>query len=300
MSVYPLQVEINEKNINKVIALFKGAYKDIVGELSTATNFGVANRKKLLAQIETILEDLGENTQKWVETELPEYYKSGANDAVKQLKNVNAPINVSKGFNVIHKEAIAALVDDSMQYVAESLTGVKRDVTRLLGKAVREEVTQKIAIGQTKGAALKEVAKTIKTTLQDQGLASMIDKGGRRWSPDSYAEMLFRTKVVEARNVGLVNRMSENGYDLVQVSAHSDSCPLCAPWEGKILSITGQTKGYPTFRDAVDSGLFHPNCRHAMNTMIPSLASKTRAYNPDTETLTPKKAGIAKQQVDKK
>ena len=35
------------------------------------------------------------------------------------------------------------------------------------------------------------------------------------------------------------------------------------PWQGKVLSITGKTKGYPTLEEAKAAGLFHPNCRHA-------------------------------------
>jgi hypothetical protein len=90
--------------------------------------------------------------------------------------------------------------------------------------------------------------------------------------------MLFRTKVVEARNRGMVNRMAENGYDLVQVTAHAGTCPICAPWEGKILSISGQSKEYDSVAEAEADGLFHPNCRHAINTLVPSLAKKTNAY----------------------
>ena len=46
-NLYPLNVEVNEKSIAKVVNLFKGAYKDIVGEISTASNFGVSNRKAI-------------------------------------------------------------------------------------------------------------------------------------------------------------------------------------------------------------------------------------------------------------
>jgi hypothetical protein len=95
--------------------------------------------------------------------------------------------------------------------------------------------------------------------------------------------MLFRTKVVEARNRGLINRMVENNYDLVQVSAHG-ATDVCAEWEGKILSAMGQTPGYPTVAEAEADGLFHPNCRHAINVLIPSLAKMTDAYDPDVET----------------
>lgn len=32
--------------------------------------------------------------------------------------------------------------------------------------------------------------------------------------------------------------------------------------DGKVLSLTGETPGYPTMDEAKAAGLFHPNCRH--------------------------------------
>ena len=55
----------------------------------------------------------------------------------------------------------------------------------------------------------------------------------------------------------------EHGEDLIQVSAHNSQCPYCSAWEGKILSLTGTTKGYPTVGDAMMDGLFHEGCRHS-------------------------------------
>jgi hypothetical protein len=88
---------------------------------------------------------------------------------------------------------------------------------------------------------------------------------------------------VEARNRGLLNRVLENGFDLVQVSSHLTSCNQCAPWEGQILSMTGETAGYPTVAEAEAGGLFHPNCRHAINTINPSLANKTKSYSGEKD-----------------
>jgi hypothetical protein len=221
---------------------------------------------------------LGVDVEKFIEKELPVYYKRGADDAVKQLNNIGAEVGVKKQFNLLHKDAIAGLVDDTAKAFAESMTGVSRSARLLLGKATREMITAQIGKGMTAGDALRTVRKTIKGTLQEQGLSALIDKGGKRWELDRYAEMLFRTKAVEARNRGLINRMEQNGYDLVQVSSHG-GCDKCQPWEGKILSATGQTPGYPTLAEAEASGLFHPNCRHAINTVIPKLARETGAYD---------------------
>lgn len=276
--MYPLQVELNEDNINKLTQTFKTAYAEIVRELETATDWGVQNRKVLLKQIEAVLTDLGVDVQEFLETELSEYYKLGANEAVEQLGNIGAKVSVSEGFNRIHKEAIAALVDDASRAFGESLTGVARSANLILGKVAREALTQKLAEGVIGGKARREVIKILKTTIREQGLDALVDKAGRKWSLDRYADMLFRTKAVEARNRGLINRMVENNYDLVQVSSHPGTCDICAEWQGKVLSARGGTPGYPTVAEAEAAGLFHPNCRHAINVLIPSLARETEAY----------------------
>lgn len=281
MPVYPLKVEVDEKNILKLTDTFKKTYAEIVREINTATDFGIANRKIILRQIEVILEGLGTDVEKFLNKELPKYYKAGADDAVKQLRNVGADISVAEGFNRVHKDAIIALVDDTARAFGESMAGVSRSANLLLGKATRDLMTQKMAEGVIGGKALREVRQGIKGILQEQGLDALIDRGGHSWTLDRYAEMLFRTKAVETRNRGLANRMVENDYDLVQVSAHGAD-DVCGPWEGQILSLTGQTPGYPTVNGAEADGLFHPNCKHAVNVLIPKLAKQTNAYDTGT------------------
>ncbi len=47
------------------------------------------------------------------------------------------------------------------------------------------------------------------------------------------------------------------------VSVSGDSCPACAEWENRLLSISGNTPGLPTVADAQEAGLLHPNCTHS-------------------------------------
>ena len=283
--LYPKQVVINEASITRLTTMLKRTYVDVVKEIDTATDFGVKNRKRILSQIDVILTQSGEDMQAFLEKELPTYYKQGATVAVKQLDNIGADISVAKNLNQLHKDTLMALVDDASRAFGESLSGVGRSANLLLGRVVRDQITQNIAQGLTTGEGLAEIKKTITATLHDQGLASLVDKGGKKWDLDTYAEMLFRTKAVEARNRGLINRVAENDYDLVEVSDHNADCELCAPWEGKVLSVTGATDGYDTVADAEGEGLFHPNCRHAINVLIPSLANKTKAYDPNEDTV---------------
>jgi hypothetical protein len=283
-TMYPKEVNVNEKNIAALIDTYKQAEQQILKEITTATDWGVANRQRLLAQINATLAELEQQTQEYLNKEIPKAYKSGATDAVKQLDNIGAPINVATGFNNIHKDAILGLVDETATAFAQGMTGVSRTGQLLLGRISREAITQKLAQGMMGSQVLREVRQQIKGQLQEQGIAALVDKSGRKWTLDRYADMLFRTKMVEARNRGIANRLVENNYDLVQVSSHNSDHYECAVWEGKILSATGATKGYPTVADATAAGLFHPNCKHAINVLVPRLAKLTKAYDPNQPT----------------
>lgn len=287
-------VEINDKAIQEFLKLLKVAYEEAESEILTATSFGSYNRRQIQKQIIKVMQNLGEEARKFLEEQIPEHYKLGANEAVQQLDDIAAALNAAKNFNVIHKEAIFALIDDVGRSFATAMTGVSRSSQTLLNQATRDEITQRLAIGKVTGATRKEIVKDIKAALKSEGLEALRDRAGKPWTLDRYAEMLFKTKFVEARNRGFANRMVENGYDLVQVSDHLQECELCRPWEGRILSLTGSTDGYPSVADAQAGGLFHPSCRHSINVMIPELAVKTRAYYSKLPT-----KAIAQSQINK-
>ena len=101
-----------------------------------------------------------------------------------------------------------------------------------------------------------------------QGITAFIDKSGRSWNMATYYEMLTRTSTMQVFHQAKVNEYLAHGEDLVVVTYHTPTCKKCAPWGGKILSLTGETKGYPTMEEAKASGLFHPNCRHTYSLWI--------------------------------
>lgn len=282
MATYPKEAQVNEEAITRLTELYRKAYARIAGEIEGATDFGIANRKRILAQIDAILAEFSGEVDTFIKKEIPDIYKIGAKDAVKQLRAAGADIQTKSGFNLIHKQAIAALVDDTASAFGEGMAGINRTARQVLGKATKQLITQRIAEGKISGASVRDAKNMITGILQNEGLDALTDRGGHTWTLDRYSEMLFRTKSVEARNLGLANRVAENGYDLVQVSVNNSDHPECADWEGEILSLTGNTPGYKTVADATEAGLFHPNCKHALNVIKPSLAKETKAYNTET------------------
>lgn len=282
---YPTSVQLNERELNRLTTLYRTAYSQVQAELEGATSFGVANRKRILAQIQTIIQEYGGEVNDLIEQQIEDAYKLGANQLIKQLDSQDAPLTNTAQFNQVHKDAIELLVRDTQNAFLESLQGVYRSTSKIVGDGTKAQITQQLATGKIQGSALRTIKANVVQSLKDDGLTALKDKGGRAWELDRYAEMLIRTKSVEARNAGLANRMVENGYDLVQVSAHG-ATDVCGDWEGKILSVSGETDGYPTVDEAEGDGLFHPNCRHAINALVPELAAETNAYNPNIDTIT--------------
>lgn len=104
------------------------------------------------------------------------------------------------------------------------------------------------------------------------GLQAVQYRNGRTVSVDAYAEMVGRSLTGRCAMQASLNRYQEYGYDLLRVSAHFRACPLCAPWEGRILSHSGQSTQYPSLQEATEAGLFHSNCAHDINPYIPGLS----------------------------
>lgn len=301
-------VKIREGRIDDLTKLYKQSYKDIVKTIDLATTSGKIQKFKVMAQINRILADLGVNVDEWVKTEIPQYYLAGANQAKQDLLKLGINVDTGTGFAVVNKEAITALVDETSLAFAEGITGISRNARRLLDNALKQQLNFIIADGKLTGAARRSVSASVSAAIQESGLVALVDRGGKQWQFDTYARMLVRTKSVEARNVGLMNRMTGSGHDLVQVTRHQSDHEACAFWEGKILSISGATPvgtkldgGYVvegTYEQARRMGLFHPNCKHGINVINPALAAITKAYDntfvKEPPTIKPTKAAIGK------
>lgn len=272
-------VKVRQADIDALIKLYKSAYQDTVETITYATEAGKIQKARVMATIKANLADLGQDVDKWAKETIPQYYLDGANKAIVDLRKQGVDLTKTTGMAVVNKSSIEALVSSTSDALYQAITGIQRNAGNIINDAVRQQNNFIIADGKLKGEALKTISSGVKQTIKDNGIDALTDSAGRSWSFDRYAEMLARTKAVESRNTGLANRMLQNGYDLVQVTDTGSSHPACADWEGEILSLTGNTPGYPTVSDAEADGLFHPNCQHAINVIQPDLAEQTIAYD---------------------
>ena len=110
--------------------------------------------------------------------------------------------------------------------------------------------------------------KEVSATLLDRLLASdsqfkFVDAKNRVWNTNAYVEMLSRTTLLNAGRETYLDTCAEKGKDVVRITVSGNACPKCAEWENRLVSISGKTKGLPTLQNAIDGGLFHPNCTHS-------------------------------------
>lgn len=120
-----------------------------------------------------------------------------------------------------------------------------------------------------------------------RGIDGFTDKAGRTWHIDTYAEMATRTGAAHSLRAAYEGELIARGEDLVLVTGNTYTCRLCAPWQDKVLSLTGMYPagthrlpsavgdGYVTvhvagtMEEARAAGLHHPNCTHSEGLYLP-------------------------------
>jgi hypothetical protein len=109
----------------------------------------------------------------------------------------------------------------------------------------------------------------------------MVDKAGRRWNLTTYVEMATRTAATELARRAQVAEVLRAGMDIVRVTVMPNCNPLCQPFQGRLLSLTGKAThdalGEPvvtTLKDALSRGYNHPQCRHSIVPHVPGSAPR--------------------------
>jgi len=162
----------------------------------------------------------------------------------------------------MHTEAISELGQALMKPLTTNAYRLDRNFE--YKKLYREENVNAIQEAFTQGATRREAERLVLQRLHERGLFVYTDAAGRVWKPESYARMIARTTPREAEQEAMFRRHVELGQDLVEASSTSTIDPKCQRWLGVIMSLTGQTEGYPTLRYAQSVGWQHPHCVHVM------------------------------------
>lgn len=264
---------------DKLINTYQNAQQNMIRIIATKEAKGSTTQyqRELLAQINKELEQLLKESNKFTIKVIPQEYKNGVNYAQQGL--IKLGIADAEGYSTfarLHTKQIELLVNNTNQDFIDANMFVGRQLNDTIRQAGIEATTQKVSEGQT----VKEMQKILQNKLIDQGINGIRTKNDSYIRLDAYAELVARSTPREAQNKGMLNQLTNLGYDLVKMSSHATSCPICASLQGRVYSISGQDTRYPKLSVAYagEHANIHPRCRHVLMPYIPALAD-----NPDND-----------------
>lgn len=182
----------------------------------------------------------------------------GIDVADTQLKEKGITRIKNKG---ITKETFTSKVDTRIDSLQQDLTAITESIKANSEKIIKELKSSPTANTLTEQ---KKISAKLVADLEEKGITFFTDKIGRKIPIEKYVRMRVFTDSVTIQRTSYFVRAIQYGVDLVRIvhlNIHP-TCELCAPFEGKILSINGNTPGYMTIEQAQSYGLFHPNCDH--------------------------------------
>ncbi len=225
--------------------------------------------------------------EKETEELLDAAYKDGVRDVELQHKQMfpdddpsdSVVGDLRQSFAGVNTRRMDSLIED----VNHNIHTAQSASLRMMDDVYRE-VVYKAEIHHATGAVTmpQAVDQAVKDFLE-RGINCIEYSNGRRVNIATYAEMALRTASLRSKLRGEAAKRRELGVDTVLVSQYGACSDTCLPWQGRVYiddvwgnsgnlwivdgrgqSING--KWYPLLSEAVDGGLFHPNCRHGVTT----------------------------------
>ena len=310
----------------KLIAIYEQAEKRLFAIIQKKGAFASAAvyERSLLRQVQKELNRLKANSAKTVDELVIENYQSSLNELIEDLKKIGAPIDTDI---TPAQLAMSKLNTRQIELIARNATGDFNKAINIIGRRTQdmirtvtlEATAQKLSTGQT----VRQMQKSLTEIFKAQNVFSVPYKNGASMPIKKYAEMTARSTTAEAQNKAQTTQGRDWGYDLVEMTSHSPTCPICAMYQGRVYALTkeaadGKYKapdGTPLTFPYLYSTAFakgyetiHPNCRHRIaifparaytKEKLQEFSQKSTAPFEDTRTDQERKA-YAEMQVVKR
>ena len=255
--------------------LYLGAQRAIMAQVQAALRSGnlarAAERRMQLAAVLATLDQLGAATDPLARRLVEQAYTDGSDYAARgiagQIGAHVSDVQIPASFTGVQADAVRTL--------AESITGRLDTARRTVGRQVADtyaragrRATMRALLGAEGSPQL--AAAQLAKDLRSRGITGFVDRAGKQWRLDSYAEMAIRTTTREAVVQGSMDRMASHGIDLARVSSHGSACSICLPYEGRLVSLSGQTSEYQgeAVADASMVPPYHPRCKHSLSPVV--------------------------------
>lgn len=289
-----------QRELEKLIAVFLKAETDIINEIGRLRSQGLVDYHAVAAleRVQAILRQMESDCWVYVPRMIEKQFYVRVPEARKRLEVPETPEKHLAGYqnaalltgeqraivDVLVMNLMGEITDASMMVMANlqsALIGrVEPDVYRRVG-------LEQVAARQAAGRGVNRSVGAFVEALRREGVTAFTDRAGRNWSLHTYGAMVSRTTSRQAEVLAVLTANPD--HDLYRISSHGTTCPLCAPYEGRVYSRSGTDPDFPPLAAAfgkVDPAgpdtlantwlNIHPNCLHVLIPWTPAGLSEEK------------------------
>jgi hypothetical protein len=253
----------------------KEIYNSVLKAMSNA-RMSAAYWRSQMREIDRLYSKMSTMFSNWAKMNIPGQFK-------RSLALMTARVRAMKSIINTAKKSLAELLATSAStnivyglyssaaeaFISSALAGraAINDLFLQTQQALVDEHLINTAVGASFEMGNLRQAKTLLKTIFQSPNWNMIEKnefiraGKYRYKPSYYAELVARTKFHQAHSQASLVQAANYETDLVQISSHNTTTPICIPYEGNIYSISGKDERFDPLPDVPP---FHPNCLHLM------------------------------------
>lgn len=276
----------NEREQQNLIAIFLKAEADIINEIGRLRSMGNVDYHAVAAleRVQAILRKMESDSWEYV----PRMIERMFYVRVPEARRIEGETPAKHFMGYINSMSLTgeqtAIVDTLVQNLMGEITDAAMTAMATVQSAVigrtepdvyRRVGLEQVANMQATGRGTNITVPGFVEALRREGITAFVDKAGRNWSLHTYCSMVTRTTSRQAEVMAVLTADPEQ--DLYQISRHGTTCGLCAPYEGRVYSKSGNDPDFPPLADAfgkvdpagpnslVNTYLnIHPNCLHVL------------------------------------
>ena len=247
-----------------------------VAQLKELERFKRANAKKYGREFANI------NSK--ISTAIQEAYRQGMDDeemsileAIKNGFEFNSgKDNLGASFFAINERKLNALLNS----VEHDMKTAEHAVLRYTDDQYRRTIFDAQVAANTGAKTYEQSVDMATKDFLSRGITCIQYSNGAMVNIVSYTDMAIRTATKRAYLMGEGVKRQEWGIHTVILNKRSNACPLCMPFEGKVLIDNVWSGGsaadgpYPLLSSAMAAGLYHPNCKDKHTTYFPGISSE--------------------------
>lgn len=272
----------------KILKQFKALNSDIENLLkATSEEAAEKEQKKILNKVKLYkagyLKEQAEETKKEVVLNPSEKEKTGTTFI---LSNTASSDETQKELlNKLNDNKMNALITATLSDMEKAEHATLRRADDIYRRIIFNTETYLATTGNLKKAVDMAAHEFIAN-----GIRSIEYKNGARVNIGSYSEMALRTANKRAYLQGEAKTREELGVNLVIVNSRSQACPMCMKFIGKVFvdDVYGagtqagliQSSKYPKLSEAIEAGLYHPNCKDSHSTYYEGITTKPKLLSP--------------------